>query len=587
MANKSLGDMFSDTGRLALGIRNLDVQEEQNRLYRERSGINEKNDKLNVLMKLADDPAIRANPDQLDGVLTVAGQLAGVPSISRESLRASRTGIQDMLAGLASNDPAKSHEGLVKAFVTFKPDDADRVIKAVENAPLMQERLLSVQAMRQLNEQKFARVHELTAQIEAGERPVTQAVTDFSTILHGTDTPDFRSVVKAAKVLQRPDGTSRADISALAQSPRTKLFQSQAFQQDAQVASQAAERLNTIAGETEAALDAHRNGAALPKETTKQDLNARLNVAVALGDAYTTLGQWANDPFNGEKLKAAKSAEKTIVAKRAEIEELKKTEARTRTEIAQDSLTFRQSEAGQKHTYNTAVAHAQTEVLEQFGRTPDPSQLAQVAKRYSVKPDDILPGLADPAKKGKLEVGIRLGQEDVSRNLKQIESAQGVIDYTNDLRDLIKSNPAIVGKGAQFGTAIAGAGQQLRAIAQLDPQAAKFLNTKTRDNAESLYEILVYLQARSMDPTGVLDVKVVQHARDVLGDMSSLTTGPSQMMNKLDVVTSNAERNLRRSRRLLKGGAATALTDDAVAAKPVGEMTEEELLRAILQGAGQ
>jgi|CXWL01.1.fsa_nt_gi hypothetical protein len=449
MANKSLGDMFSDTGRLALGIRHLDVQEEQNRLYRERSLINEKNDKLNVLMKLADDPAIRANPDQLDGVLTVAGQLAGVPSISRESLRVSRTGIQDMLAGLASNDLAKSHEGLVKAFVTFKPDDADRVIKAVENAPLMQERLLSVQAMRQLNEQKFARVHELTAQIEAGERPLTQAVTDFSTILHGTDTPDFRSVVKAAKVLQRPDGTSRADISALAQSPRTKLFQSQAFQQDAQVASQAAERLNTIAGETEAALDAHRNGAALPKETTKQDLNARLNVAVALGDAYTTLGQWANDPFNGEKLKAAKSAEKTIVAKRAEIEELKKTEARTRTEIAQDSLTFRQSEAGQKHVRQQAVDKAQNEFAQLPAGQQTPQQAGAIAAKYStdsvsVGASDVLLGIKNP-NKALVEI-----YQNSPGERKEIAEKRSQIELLTDVEATFK--PGYVGPlDAKFG----------------------------------------------------------------------------------------------------------------------------------------
>lgn len=586
MADKSLID-FGSAGRLALGLENLRVQDEQNALLEQRNTIREQSNRLNALMKLSEDPSVRANPDQLDGVLTLAGQLAGAPSISPESLRASRRNMREMLGAMASGDPVRAHEGLVQAFITFKPDDAERVMKAVENAPLVQERLRSLQAMRQLHEQKFDTVHQLTAQIEAGERPLTQAVTDFTTILHGTDTPDFRSVVKAAKVLQRPDGTTRADIAALATSQRTKLFQSEAFQQDAKVAAEAATRLNTLAGETEALITAHEKGAALPPNTTKRDLEARLAVATTLGDAYTTLGQWAADPFHGEKLKAAKGAEKTIVAKRAEIEEMKKTEARTRTEIAQDSLSFRQSEAGQKHAYNTAVATAQADVLERFGRTPEPSQLAQVARQYRVKPDDILPGLTDPAKKGKLEVGIRLGQEDVSRNLKMIESAQGVIDYTNDLRDLIKSSPAIVGKSAQFGTAIAGAGQQLRAIAQLDPQAAKFLNTKTRDSAESLYEILVYLQARSMDPVGVLDIKVVQHARDVLGDMNAFTTGPAQMQNKLDVVTSNAERNLRRARRTLTGGVQASLTDEPVANKAVGEMSEEELLRAILQGAGQ
>jgi hypothetical protein len=188
-------------------------------------------------------------------------------------------------------------------------------------------------------------------------------------------------------------------------------------------------------------------------------------------------------------------------------------------------------------------------------------------------------------KVGKQEVSVSMGKEDVSRNLKLIEASQGVLDYAKDMADLIRANPMIVGKGAQAGTAFAGAGQQLRALAQLDPGASKFLNTKTRDNAEALHEILVYLQAKTLDPTGALDLKVVEHARQTVGDISSYFTGPQQILNKLDQVTANSERNIRHARRRITGGVGAYLRDESpVSDKKVGEMTEQELMRAILQG---
>lgn len=202
-----------------------------------------------------------------------------------------------------------------------------------------------------------------------------------------------------------------------------------------------------------------------------------------------------------------------------------------------------------------------------------------VREQYPGVPVD-LTKLENPAKKGKLDVGLKLGQEDQSRNYKAIEAAQGVLDYVGDLRERIQANPAIVGKGAQLGTAFAGAGQQLRAIAGMDPGASKFLNTKPRDEAEALHELLVYLQAKTMDPTGALDIKVVQHARDVVGDLSSFTTGAQQVLNKLDVASRAAERSMRRARQRLSGGPGAYLTDDTPN-KPVSQMSEQDLLKII------
>jgi hypothetical protein len=187
---------------------------------------------------------------------------------------------------------------------------------------------------------------------------------------------------------------------------------------------------------------------------------------------------------------------------------------------------------------------------------------------------------------GKQEIGLKLGQEDQSRQYKLIETSQNVIDFASDLKDRIEENPMIVGRGAQLGTAFAGAAQQLRAIAQLDPGGSKFLNTKTRDETEALYEVLVYMQARTMDPSGPLDLKVVEHARKAIGPIDSFTSGPQQIINKLNLVIQNAERSIRRARRNLKGGPEAYLSDESKPASGVDikTMTDQELLQRVLQG---
>lgn len=49
-----------------------------------------------------------------------------------------------------------------------------------------------------------------------------------------------------------------------------------------------------------------------------------------------------------------------------------------------------------KAQQGVGIAEAQIEVLTRFGRNPTPSQVAGVAKKYRVEPQDILPGLAEP-----------------------------------------------------------------------------------------------------------------------------------------------------------------------------------------------
>lgn len=292
---------------------------------------------------------------------------------------------------------------------------------------------------------------------------------------------------------------------------------------------------------------------------------------------------WAEDPFNPQKWDALRKAEQSVRI-------LYGTTEKQLTGIEQDRLNFMKSKVEDVKQSKLAENYASERFLE-YLKTYKDNDAALLATRDTGKQFPGVPWdtgvFKNLEKVGKQEVAIKMGSEDVSRNLKQIEASQGVIDFASELRDKIKENPAIVGPGAQLGAAFAGSVQQLRSIARMDPTGSKFLNTKTRDQAEALHEILVYLEAKTLDPTGALDLKVVENARKVIGDLSSFTTGPQQILNKLELVTTTAQKRIRQSRRRLKGGIDAYLTDEVDPDKPVGEMTEQELMQRILQGVSQ
>lgn len=590
---------IAQLGQLAESQRRNDIYEQNSLLQAEQNQIDEARIKestrtreANFFLKLADDPRAQANPEIGDRALAKAWELSNGPPLPdetfQEMLKVGRNDMRESLKAMYGGDREAAMNAMGNLQVKLGSDAASKLASGLSTVEKLGEQAASIQAYTAFNRAKQEKIHNAESKIRAGSEPYGQAVREFGSILHGTDHPEFMRVAKnAAKVHTKDEADMRTVIAGLAKGvPAAGRFGAPQYAQAAQAYNKIATSGLDMLNQAQQTINLAKQGEPLPPNTTERDLLERIETGRTLIDAYGTLSTWANDPYNLPKLKEAKSAQSMIVKKRAELESLKASTAQENLDLRREAQTFRETEAGKKQLYSTAIGQAQSEVLERFGRTPADKDLASVARKYGVQPAEVLPGLADPSKKGRLEVGIKLGQEDVSRNLKMIESAQGVIDFTNDLRDLVKKNPAIVGKGAQLGTALAGAGQQLRAIGRLDPEGAKFLNTKTRDSAESFYEILVYLQARSMDPVGVLDIKVVQHAREVLGDLNALTTGPSQFLNKLEVVTGNAERNLRRARRTLRGGIGTALTDENID-KPIGQMTEEELLKAILQGAGQ
>lgn len=589
----SIIDM-GEVGRMALGFANLEETRRRNDLFERRAKTDE--DELGVqrqrmqqqqftnLMKLADDDRVRSNPELGISILQEASKAAGGPVLSAESIRRGMDQKRAMLDNMQRGNREQAQDALIELQVFSSPEDAKKIVDSVSSVQKMSEYTENVESLRQLQQARFEKLHGGMAKVNAGTLPYSSAAKDFVVALNGVDTPAFTKAMRLTETMKGKEPLVPGRVAKIVNDQDLTQLVGPQMKGIEQYANQSAQQHIQKAQEIKQRLDLIDLGEKLPEGMTRQDLVEQRLVSQDLGQAYATMGEWSQDPFNKSKLKGVRAAKMTIENSLKSLGDLKLKSQEEAVQIRRDAQSFRETEAGQKHTHEKNIAAAQSDVLGKFGYTPSAEAVAAVARQYNVAPSEIMPGLADPAKKGKLDVGIKLGQEDVSRNLKAIDSAQGVVDFTHELRERIEKNPAIVGAGAKIGTALAGSGQQLRAIAGLDPSAAKFLNTKTRDEAESFYEIMVYLQARSMDPSGVLDIKVVENARKVLGDINSFTAGPKQLLNKLGVVQANAERNIRRARRTLKGGVASALTDAPDPEKQLGQMSEQELMQMILQG---
>lgn len=581
---------FGEVARTIIGLGNLDETRRRNDLYEQntlqegqRIGLARQKmeqEKFTDLIKLADDPRIKANPDLSDKVLGAAWRVAKMPEIDSDAMRRGRERVKGLLMAMANGDKPTSEAALIDLQLTMGPDDTAKIQKALADNQKMLEWSQNAEAVRDLNAAKTEKIQTSLAKIDTGLVPFTTASHEFFTALTGTDTNEFKQAMKSYDKLKGKASEKQVGLLGGASLSR---FTGTEMGTIATGADDAAQHYKSQAFHAWHNLQLLDRGGDLPKGITKRDLVEQQAVGEELGRAYSALATWARTPFDATALKHAKAASDVVEAHRKQLDGLKASTAEEIVALRQQALNFRMGEAEKKHLYESNVAKASAEALKAFGYTPTAEQLAATATKYGVKPQDLT--VKDPSKQGKTTLELKMGQEDVSRNLKIIESAQMAQDYILEISDVIKANPSIVGRGAQLGTAFAGATQQLRAIVNLDPEASKFLNTKPRDTAEALHEVLVYAVAKTMDPTGALDIKVVQHARDTVGDIDTFTTGPQQMLNKLETVSGSLGRSIRRARRHLSGGIQSYLTDEPAAKKPVTEMSIQELMDAVTKGA--
>jgi hypothetical protein len=590
---------FGKFAQTAIAFQNLQETVRRNDSYEQNVAINLKQAQADLerakrqqfrdLFELSKDPRVMMNPVLNDQALSQAWKAAGLADVSPEFFAASRDKTRGVMQAMTDGDPDLARDAFIDLQILAGPDDAKKIHDSMAGFQKMREYTENVETLRESQRARTDKIRGSMAKVNAGAIPYQQGVRDFIAALDGTDSKEFERGLKVTSALSASKKPSDDTAFSSLMGPASKSVESFVSPEMGVRADESAKKAAAYGSklqELKKSLELVEAGEQPPNGKSKRDLIEQIAVGERMVDAYSTLAEWQRKPFDRTLLKKAQEAKVLMIQEKKNLEVTHAGASDELIKLRQDALTFRQTEAGKKDTYEKNVGKAQSELLDRYGYTPEDWQLSKIADKYGVKPSDILSGLSDPSKKGKLQVGlVKMGQEDLSRQFKSIEAAQGVLDYAADLRERIQKNPAIIGRGAQLGTALAGAGQQLRAIARMDPVGAKFLNTKPRDEAEAFHETLVYLQARSMDASGALDLKVVENARKVIGDLSTFTTGPQQILNKLQVVQANAERTIRRARQRLKGGPESYHTDPA-GDKKVSEMSDEELLQTIL-GGGQ
>ncbi len=524
----------------------------------------EKFKKFELGIKLLDDPMVPR--DFRAKILGTIAKEAEYGDLTPEQLLASEPELKKMTQGLLNGDKNMMEEGLTAVMYQYPGLTIER-LTMLEKAQGLAQKASEHLTNLQLNQARLENMHEEHTSWQAAHneyRPVVETLDahlnqfgDLGQSLYAKS-PQARKALLAGNPTVKKlvdEARDRSGVSAMMETEAKK-----------ELAYWEAQQRAIDQGESTLSPDI----VAIRTESAKQVIRARQSEQKWLNGLRQDT--WDKAAFT-ELKQVREQLNASVTGAKAKMKS-----------ISDDRLALQERKFDMQQDYDARVKAGQSELLKRHGFTWTGPELGAIVDTYKVKADDLTKGLGDPTKKGRVEIGlVKMGQEDASRQFKAIEAAQGVVDYVADLRERIQANPAIIGRGAQLATAMAGAGQQLRAIVKSDPSASKVLNTKTRDESEAAYELLVYLQARAMDPSGPLDLKVVENARKVLGDLNSFSTGPQQMLNKLQVVQTNAERNIRRARQRIKGGV-EAYINEPSQDKAVSEMSEEELLQTILGG---
>lgn len=568
------------------GLKTRDDQADISRRNADTARMNSQREMMDSLHKLTKDPTLVGMPQTRWNIYNNIAQLAGSPPINMQDIGASDAMREEYTRALRSGDKDAVTKGLIGWTLLGGPDGAKAVVDATKDLGALALDTQKAAQEQELKAGQIADMREHFARVNIQKPVLTLEASNLREGLLMTEDPLFKRGLALAdkdasgKWKGGPEGRS-----IMKKFPQLEFggMKTQLDNDEKSIAYYGGELANA-----EKQLRDDRSGIKLPEGVTRQNVNAKIDAYSVIVDAYKAMQEWHKDPMNSKKLEDARRLAKGVESARVKVETLEKNTDAERLKLQQDIFDAGRAKDEKKELLDRNVGRAQAYVLKKYGYEPTAEQLAEGASRFGVAPKDIEVG--NPAKKGKVEVGIaKLGQEDFSRQYKMIEGAQSTIDYIDELHSAIKQNPSIVGATGQLRAATAGATQQLTSIFDRDPSASKFLNTKPRDNAEALYEVMVYSLAKTMDPSGALDLKVVEAARRTLGDMNSITTGPQQMLNKLDVVRTQAAKNIRRARQRIEDGTASYTKDQPTAPtpsdKPFHEMSMEELMREITEGS--
>lgn len=584
---------------------------------RKKTEIDAKNASLSrvkTLHDLSNDPRVKSSPQVGDQVLAEALREAKFPNVSMDLIQRGRDYTRNMLHAMVSGDEEKASDAYIEMQVIAGPKDAETMVKGVADFQKMREYSDNVESMRQLQTARFEKVHNSMSRVNAGLVPLTQATAHFTLEMKDVDTPDFRRVLKMVEAVPKDKRTAALSGADKLIGPVGKSLASFSKEQMAARSEQSARIASTYLEKLQQdneTLALTENGLALPEGVTKRDLMERINVSSTLLDAYSDLATWQRTPFDSKLLAQAQKAQGIILEKHKSLEKLSSSASDEVIAIRRDAQSFRESEAGKKHTYDRNVMKAQAEALQKYGFAPPAQGIAEIASKWDVKVSDMNDALSDPAKKGKLDVAVNVAEPtkkvvgDLQTSVLDTQKTMRVVDTLIDTIDRKNVGLSAALKSTAFGMAgqVKGLAEGLSAnIARdrrQDPERFKsFTPSKWFDpsipTVDLLANTLAYRMINLEQGGRVSDEDVVQMKKRL--NITSLLATKEDSLVRLREVKKQLEFEEQVNRRVIgkfgqerdSPSARGALEELGVklpsqSLKPITEMSADEKLQELLQ----
>lgn len=426
-------NMGLEQERLALGNRNAAVQER-----------NAFQNELENTYKLSQDDRLQFMPEVRNKLLHKVAVMAGGPDIGISSVTHSMAVRDEYLRGLVSGNPDLARKGLEGLATSMPIEKLDNLMKATVGMEETQERIGKIRDWRAMNAGKVEALQNDNARVAVAKPLYTAVSASFRDDLRGTDSPQFKQLQTFMQTDPEKDWLSKSAGQKLGGQAFPHLLGGAAVVK-AEKAKAAADQFAQEANDAQKMLIDAEHGIPLPPNITKAELRAKIETSSTLLGAYRDMQAWYENPLDKEKLKAAKAAYHTVESRRLDIENLEKKTAALTAQYRQDAMTFRQTEAEQKHARETALADAQTQYYELPPAQQTPKAAAQIAKSIkdstgiSVRPDEIFKNPNKPLVENKIiqtqereeakKVGGGFGEQYIALQKADVDSRAKMAKY--------------------------------------------------------------------------------------------------------------------------------------------------------------
>lgn len=527
---------ISEQGRLKVMQDRLAAEQQQNITQH-----------FSQLMKLSDDPRVRANPDLEDAVFSKIGEVAGFPQFQdKETMNRGRESLRKTFKAMQSNDPQAAKDGLVELAISASPEDFKKFVDSTSKFQDMQQTMENVGLMREIKQAQFEKLHDSQSRVNAGQIPYTDAAQSMSQALKGTDSKEFAQAMKFADSFKSKGGSVNKNIAALYSDGGLQKFTGVEVSQIGEMATGKASRYLDVANQSQQALDLLEHGGEIPPGVTKADLRHRVTVGRQVSEAYTTLATWANDPFDQTKLKEARAAFKTVETERKNMEKLNSSNQAEAISIRQNAQTFKESEAYQKHLQQQNKAQAQNEFSAWYGSfdgKPTEQQMAAEAARigaaYGTPTEDVTVAVKNH-NRALVENTNTVNLPDTSAKTATIEAAKKFMDTTSDSFKQLQAVPSLLRNIDEAKALVPKAKAFMGTGGETLLEAAKFLNNRmgakiNTEGVKSAEELRTRIFFNIMENLKKLDAQPSQMQQQIMMDsLGKLGTDPTAMNGILD-----------------------------------------------------